>query len=85
MSLWYPIIIMYRLVTRPFSTHVAYQFESKWKSISKKLPRKRNGKNQEQAENSQRLLLQHRYAALNQVKDLIDCSHLGINWILDPT
>lgn len=63
---------------------VAYEFESKWKSISRKLPRKRSSKNQEQAENSQLLLLQHRYAALNQVKDLIDCSHLEINWHLDP-
>lgn len=68
-----------------FSTHVAYQFESKWKTISKKLPRKRSGKNQEQAENSQHLLLQYRYAALNQVNDFIDCSHLEINWHLDPT
>ncbi|XP_047978035.1 structure-specific endonuclease subunit SLX1 isoform X2 [Salvia hispanica] len=63
----------------------AYQFEAKWKSISKKLPRKRSGKNQEQAENSQHLLLQHRYAALNQVKDFINCSELEISWHLDPT
>ncbi|KAG6433575.1 hypothetical protein SASPL_105189 [Salvia splendens] len=63
----------------------AYQFEAKWKSISKKLPRKRSGKNQEQAENSQHLLLQHRYAALNQLRDFIYCSDLDINWHLDPT
>ncbi|KAH6810683.1 hypothetical protein C2S51_024445 [Perilla frutescens var. frutescens] len=63
----------------------AYQLESKWKSISKKLPRKRNGKNKEQLESSQRLLLQHRYAALNQLKELIDCTQLEINWHLDPT
>ncbi|KAK6120828.1 hypothetical protein DH2020_045433 [Rehmannia glutinosa] len=62
----------------------AYQFESKWKSISRKLPLKRSSKNQEQADSSQLFLLQHRYAALNQVKDLIDCSRLEINWHLDP-
>ncbi|KAI3448845.1 hypothetical protein Pfo_005510 [Paulownia fortunei] len=62
----------------------AYEFESKWKSISRKLPRKRSSKNQEPADNSQVLLLQHRYTAINQVKDLIDCSHLEIDWRLDP-
>ncbi|KAL8542212.1 hypothetical protein ACS0TY_003176 [Phlomoides rotata] len=64
----------------------AYEFESKWKSISRKLPRKRRCKNQEQAEDSQShlLLLQHRYAALNQVEDLMDFSHLEIDWHLDP-
>ncbi|GFP84274.1 structure-specific endonuclease subunit slx1 [Phtheirospermum japonicum] len=62
----------------------AYEFESKWKSISRKLPRKISSKNQEKADNSQPLLLQHRYAALNKVKDLIDCSCLEINWRLDP-
>lgn len=64
----------------------AYEFESKWKSMSKKLPRKRRCKNQEQTEDSQShiLLLDHRYAALNQVEDLIDCNHLEIDWHLDP-
>ncbi|XP_011091781.1 structure-specific endonuclease subunit SLX1 isoform X2 [Sesamum indicum] len=62
----------------------AYEFESKWKSFSRKLPRKRSSKNLENADNPQILLLQHRYASLNQVKDVIDCSHLEIDWRLDP-
>ncbi|KAL7083655.1 hypothetical protein ACP275_14G176800 [Erythranthe tilingii] len=64
----------------------AYEFESKWKIISRKSPRKRSSEKQEQTDNNpQLLLLQHRYAALNKVKDLIDCGHLEIDWRLDHT
>lgn len=71
-----------------FPTHcvaVAYEFESKWKSVSRKLPRKRKVSKveKEAADNGPMLLLQHRHAALNRVKDLIDCSHLEINWHLN--
>ncbi|KAL2461197.1 Excinuclease ABC [Abeliophyllum distichum] len=59
----------------------ACEFESKWKSVSRKLPRKRKGSEVEkEADSSSKLLLQHRNAALTRVKDLIDCSHLEINW-----
>ncbi|CAA3018051.1 Hypothetical predicted protein [Olea europaea subsp. europaea] len=63
----------------------AYEFESKWKSVSRKLPRKRKVSKveKEAADNGPMLLLQHRHAALNRVKDLIDCSHLEINWHLN--
>lgn len=71
-----------------FPTHcvaVAYEFESKSKSVSRKLPRKRKVSKveKEAADNGPMLLLQHRHAALNRVKDLIDCSHLEINWHLN--
>ncbi|KAL3654369.1 hypothetical protein CASFOL_004050 [Castilleja foliolosa] len=62
----------------------AYEFESKWKSFSRKLPRKKCRKDQEQVDDYQSFLLQHRYAALDKVKDLIDFSCLDINWHLDP-
>ncbi|GER48619.1 structure-specific endonuclease subunit slx1 [Striga asiatica] len=64
--------------------NTAYAFESKWKSISRKLPRKQSSKNQKLAESSRCLLLKHRYAALNKVVDLIDCDCLKINWHLNP-
>ncbi|KAI8024438.1 Structure-specific endonuclease subunit slx1 [Camellia lanceoleosa] len=59
----------------------ACEFESKWKSFSRKLPRKR--KNDDTGKHL--LLLQHRQVALNRVKDSINCSHLEIDWQLSPS
>ncbi|KAJ9685562.1 hypothetical protein PVL29_017558 [Vitis rotundifolia] len=62
----------------------ACQFESKWKSFSRKLPRKRND-TVRQVDNDSLLLLQHRQAALNRVKGSLVCDHLEINWQLNPS
>ncbi|KAL6326850.1 hypothetical protein AAG906_012125 [Vitis piasezkii] len=59
-------------------------FESKWKSFSRKLPRKRND-TVRQVDNDSLLLLQHRQAALNRVKGSLVCDHLEINWQLNPS
>ncbi|KAI5681557.1 hypothetical protein M9H77_02785 [Catharanthus roseus] len=63
----------------------ACEFESKWKTHSRKLPRKRKSKKEEEQvdDNSSLPLLQHRHAALNRVKNLVDCSHLEIIWHFD--
>ncbi|XP_015068501.1 structure-specific endonuclease subunit slx1 [Solanum pennellii] len=60
----------------------ACAFESKWKQISRKLPRKRKGTTEEQEpeDNGALALLQHRHAALDRVQSLIDCSDLNIDW-----
>ncbi|XP_047319243.1 structure-specific endonuclease subunit slx1 [Impatiens glandulifera] len=64
----------------------ACSFESKWKSWSKKVTRKRSNANDtKQPTDPSRLLLQHRLAALGRVQDIIDCSHLEIDWRLDPS
>ncbi|KAG5627582.1 hypothetical protein H5410_012800 [Solanum commersonii] len=57
-------------------------FESKWKQISRKLPRKRKSTTEEQEpeDNGSLALLQHRHAALDRVQSLIDCSDLNIDW-----
>ncbi|KAL1324702.1 hypothetical protein HN51_034858 [Arachis hypogaea] len=61
-------------------------FESKWKDFSRKSPRKsQGGSSSKQIEDPSRPLLQHRQAALNRVKGSLDCSHLEINWHLDPS
>ncbi|URE11512.1 GIY-YIG catalytic domain [Musa troglodytarum] len=52
----------------------ACEFESKWKSASRRMPRK---KKQDCATNP---LLEHRRAALNCVRGLFDCSYLQIEW-----
>uniref|UniRef100_A0A5B6YMS0 GIY-YIG domain-containing protein n=1 Tax=Davidia involucrata TaxID=16924 RepID=A0A5B6YMS0_DAVIN len=73
-------------IIRGFNDHSeACEFESKWKSFSRKLPRKRkNDEMVKQEDNGSLPLLQHRFAALNRVKGLIDCSHLEIDWQLNP-
>lgn len=63
---------------------VACQFESKWKSFSRKLPRKKNG-TVNQVDDASVLLLLHRQAALNRVKRSLVCDHLQINWHLNPS
>ncbi|KAI3425598.1 GIY-YIG domain-containing protein [Psidium guajava] len=61
-------------------------FESKWKSFSRKLPRRRScGDMEKQAEDVSRLLLQHRQKALDRIKGVLDCSLLEINWKLNLT
>ncbi|PKI62972.1 hypothetical protein CRG98_016611 [Punica granatum] len=63
----------------------ACSFETKWKSLSKKLPRKRATDDAAKPEDARSLLLlRHREAALDQVKGEIDCSHLEIDWQLSP-
>ncbi|GAB4832487.1 hypothetical protein Ancab_006509 [Ancistrocladus abbreviatus] len=63
----------------------ACEFESKWKSFSRKLPRKKNnnGMAEQEGDNSL-LLLQHRQAALQRVKHSCLCDHLAIDWQLNP-
>ncbi|XP_009790868.1 uncharacterized protein LOC107777740 [Nicotiana tabacum] len=59
----------------------ACAFESKWKQVSRRLPRKRKTTEEQKPEdNGSSVLLQHRHAALNRVQCLIDCSHLNIDW-----
>lgn len=61
-------------------------FESKWKSLSRKLPRQRScGDMENQAEDISQLLLQHRQMALDRVKGALDCSLLEIDWKLNLT
>ncbi|KAL5552792.1 hypothetical protein UlMin_040193 [Ulmus minor] len=64
----------------------ASEFESKWKISSRKLPRKEKNEELAKQENDcSLLLLQHRQAALNKVKDSFDCSELEIVWHLNPS
>ncbi|RWR91987.1 structure-specific endonuclease subunit SLX1 [Cinnamomum micranthum f. kanehirae] len=66
----------------------ACMFESKWKSFSRKLPRKKEvegtGIGADDGAGSLHLL-KHREAALNRVKGCVDCSHLDIEWHQDPS
>lgn len=63
----------------------ACEFESKWKSFSRKLPRKgKKGDVPEDLDKTSLLLLQHRQAALNRVKVLFNCCNLEFDWQLDP-
>ncbi|XP_061998676.1 structure-specific endonuclease subunit slx1 isoform X1 [Rosa rugosa] len=63
----------------------ACAFESKWKTLSRSLPRKRKDDNKvEQVNDLSRPLLQHRQAALNRVKGKFDCTRLEIDWKLNP-
>ncbi|KAK9064378.1 hypothetical protein SSX86_015760 [Deinandra increscens subsp. villosa] len=57
----------------------ACKFEFKWKSVSSKMTRKRNSKD----DNGGLHLLQHRNAALQKVKGSIDCLHLEFDWKLE--
>ncbi|BAT91272.1 hypothetical protein LR48_Vigan08g205300 [Vigna angularis] len=60
-------------------------FESKWKAISRKAPRKNQNEHlSEQSEDPSLPLLQHRQAALKKVKGSLDCTHLEFVWHLDP-
>ncbi|KAG5007978.1 hypothetical protein GLYMA_09G226100v4 [Glycine max] len=60
-------------------------FESKWKTFSRRAPRKNQNDNlSKQSEDSSLPLLRHRQAALNRVKGSLDCAHLEIIWHLDP-
>lgn len=69
------------------SAVVACVFESKWKALSRRVPRKKQNDDpskQSESEDPSRPLLQHRQAALNRVKTSLDCTNLEINWHLDP-
>ncbi|KAL2329311.1 hypothetical protein Fmac_022738 [Flemingia macrophylla] len=60
-------------------------FESKWKAISRRAPRKNQNDNlSKQSEDPSLPLLQHRQAALNRVKGSLDCAHLETIWHMDP-
>ncbi|XP_027356526.1 structure-specific endonuclease subunit slx1 [Abrus precatorius] len=60
-------------------------FESKWKAFSRRVSRKNQNENlSKQSEDPSLPLLRHRQAALNRVKGSLDCTHLEINWHLDP-
>ncbi|OIT29791.1 PREDICTED: uncharacterized protein LOC109210883 [Nicotiana attenuata] len=59
----------------------ACAFESKWKQVSRKLPRKmKTTEEQKPEDNGSSVLLQHRHAALDRVQCLIDCRHLKFDW-----
>ncbi|KAJ4970629.1 hypothetical protein NE237_003728 [Protea cynaroides] len=61
----------------------ACAFESKWKSISRKLPRKRKSEDMsKQVDNGSRALLQHRQAALSKLQT---CSSANLTVSLSPT
>ena len=63
---------------------VACEFESKWKSFSRKLPRKRIDDDQmKQSSKDSHRLLHHRKTALERVKGSFDLSHLEIDWKLN--
>lgn len=63
----------------------ACQFESMWKTCSRKLPRKKkNDESTKQFDQPSLPLLQHRQTALSRVKGLLDCNHLEINWQVEP-
>ncbi|XP_062175055.1 structure-specific endonuclease subunit slx1-like [Alnus glutinosa] len=63
----------------------ACKFESKWKSFSRKSPRKRENEDvPKHLDETSLLLLQHREAALKRVKGLFGCCHLEIDWPLNP-
>ncbi|XP_057456923.1 structure-specific endonuclease subunit slx1 [Lotus japonicus] len=64
----------------------ACAFESKWKVFSRRSPRKNHNDNlSKQSEDPSLPLLRHRQAALNKVKGSLDCTHLEINWHLEPS
>ncbi|KAL8228818.1 hypothetical protein R6Q57_013718 [Mikania cordata] len=56
----------------------ACKFEFKWKSLSRKMTRKRKSKDYGGLH-----LLQHRNAALQKVKGSIDCTRLEFDWKLE--
>ncbi|GMN53679.1 hypothetical protein TIFTF001_022821 [Ficus carica] len=63
----------------------ASEFEAKWKSFSRKLPRKKKNENTEnQVKDCSPPLLQYRQAALKRVEGSLDCRHLEIDWHLGP-
>jgi hypothetical protein len=73
------------LIFLPFIFYfVACKFESKWKSFSRKFPRKRIDDDQmKQSRKDSHRLLQHRKTALDRVKGSFDLSHLEIDWKLN--
>ena len=74
----------YFLLPTVFCVFAASEFESKWKTFSRKLPRKKeNDKKEKQVKDSSLLLLQHRLAALHRVEGSFDCSNFEINWHLN--
>lgn len=60
----------------PLFNFSAASFESKWKIVSRKLPRRKK----EEEMNQSDALLQHRKRALDKVEESLDCSHLETEW-----
>ncbi|CAL0304356.1 unnamed protein product [Lupinus luteus] len=62
----------------------ACMFESKWKSLSRRAPSKKNENENlwKHSEGPSVPLLRRRQAALNRVKGSLHCTHLEINWHL---
>ncbi|XP_020099569.1 uncharacterized protein LOC109718006 isoform X3 [Ananas comosus] len=76
-SEWCVYLILSSRLNRSYvgvTTNFVRRFESLWKSISRKMSRKKK------EENAVNPVLQHREAALNRVKTEFDCSCLGIEW-----
>ncbi|KAH9624307.1 hypothetical protein KSS87_010685 [Heliosperma pusillum] len=64
---------------------VACQFESQWKNTSRKMPRRRTVLGvQEEKDKGLHLLLRHRYAAMDRLKDSFDFDNLQLDWQLTP-
>ncbi|KAL5719902.1 hypothetical protein ACHQM5_012629 [Ranunculus cassubicifolius] len=64
----------------------ACSLESKWKILSRKLPRKKETDEMKEDDKEVSLaLLQHRQAALNKLRGSFDFSHLDIDWKLNPS
>ncbi|KMT18761.1 hypothetical protein BVRB_2g028820 isoform A [Beta vulgaris subsp. vulgaris] len=60
----------------------ACEFESKWKNISRKLPRKQKSVDKKGLDDNGRLLLQHRHAAMEKLMHSYDSGHIEIEWQL---
>uniref|UniRef100_A0A7N0VB08 GIY-YIG domain-containing protein n=1 Tax=Kalanchoe fedtschenkoi TaxID=63787 RepID=A0A7N0VB08_KALFE len=63
----------------------ACEFESRWKGLSKTLPRERKNHAVDKQVNNDAsfTLLRHREAALGRVRASLDCAHLNIDWKLN--
>ncbi|CAN8267757.1 unnamed protein product [Cochlearia groenlandica] len=69
------------IITGFTSLSHASSFESTWKFMSRKLPRRKNDKQvMNHNQNQSDALLQHRMRALDKVVDSIDCTHLVTDW-----
>ncbi|XVE76776.1 hypothetical protein DITRI_Ditri13aG0007900 [Diplodiscus trichospermus] len=64
----------------------ACEFETKWKTFSRKLPcKQKNSDLTTEVDDCSLTLLQHRQTALNKVKGSLDCRHLEIEWQLNTS
>ncbi|XP_065871376.1 structure-specific endonuclease subunit slx1 [Euphorbia lathyris] len=60
----------------------ACKFESKWKSLSRKL--RRNGKNDDTTGHESQALVQHRKKALSRVEGLFNSNNVQVQWKINP-